>query len=210
MSAMRFLEGATTTFARALSGIPLERRRCDAPACTEAASMALEGRQRAVDLVAGLLDGVRRTHPTGKSVVDVLVDRLRDLRIHRRHRASLRLLERLEQLGRVRDRLLDVRRAVRVGDDGGLRELQQERLLEVRRRVEVRELQGEARILRVRADHAVVATEDAGLAAALERRERGDLVLALDLAAAGVVGGVRVGPVAHEAVLAAGPGLVGL
>src|SRR4029079_7730149 len=118
--AMRIIDGATIMIARRRSGIPLERRRgCVAPGCcTEAASMALEGRQRAVDLVAGLLDRVRRTHPTRKRVVDVLVDRLRDLRIHRRHGPGLRLAERLEQLGRVRDRLLDVRRTVRVGDDG--------------------------------------------------------------------------------------------
>ena len=53
------------------------------------------------------------THPTGKRVVDVLVDRLRDLRIHRRDRPGLRLAEGLLELGRVRDGLLHVRVVVR-------------------------------------------------------------------------------------------------
>src|SRR6476646_4453560 len=101
--AMRIIDGATISTARRRSGIPLERRRCDAPAPIEAASIRSEGRQRAVDLVAGLLDRVRGTHTTGKGVVDVLVDRLRDLRIHRRDRPCLRLPEGLLELVRVRD-----------------------------------------------------------------------------------------------------------
>src|SRR4029078_8221259 len=125
--AMRIIDGATIMIARRRSGIPLERRRgCVAPACcTEAASMALEGRQRAVDLVAGLLDRVRRTRPTRKSVVDVLVDRLRDLRIHRRDRPRLRRAEGLLELGGVRNGLLHARVVVRGVEDrrrGVLRE----------------------------------------------------------------------------------------
>src|SRR5919112_3821168 len=112
--AMRTIEGATIMTARRRSGIPLERRRSVvAPALTEAASIVLEGVQRGVDLLAGLLDGRRGTHPARKSVVDVLVDRLRDLRIDRRHRTRLRLRQRLLELGRVRDRLLDGRVVVR-------------------------------------------------------------------------------------------------
>src|SRR5690348_582050 len=106
--AMRTIDGATIKIARRRSGIPLERRRCDAPAPIEAASMIRsEGRERAVDLRAGLLDRVRGTHATGESVVDVLVDRLRDLRIHRRDRPGLGLAQGLLELGGVRDRLLD-------------------------------------------------------------------------------------------------------
>src|SRR3954462_4219576 len=103
--AMRTIEGATIRTARRRSGIPLERRRSVvSPALTEAASMVLEGVQRGVDLLAGLLDRSLRGHATGKSVVDVLVDRLGDLRVHRRDRASLRLRQRLLELRRVRDR----------------------------------------------------------------------------------------------------------
>src|ERR1700755_3340488 len=116
--AMRTIDGATIKIARRRSGTPLERRRCDAPAPIEAASMIRsEGRERAVDLRTGLLDRVRRTHATGERVVDVLVDRLRDLRIHRRDRTGLRLAESGLELGRVRDRLLDVRIVVRRVED---------------------------------------------------------------------------------------------
>src|SRR3954451_14661553 len=108
--AMRMIEGATIMTARRRSGTPLERRRSVvAPALTDAASIVLEGAQRGVDLLAGLLDRVGRGHATGKSVVDVLVDRLGDLRIHRRDRARLRRARRLLQLGRVRHSLLDGR-----------------------------------------------------------------------------------------------------
>src|SRR4051794_6386499 len=106
--AMRIIDGATISTARRRSGIPLERRRSGVvPACTEAASIRSEGRQGRVDLGAGLLDRVRGTRPTRKSVVDVLVDRLGDLRIHRRDRAGLRLAQGLLELVGVRDRLLD-------------------------------------------------------------------------------------------------------
>src|SRR3954453_3646503 len=108
--AMRMIEGATIRTARRRSGIPLERRRSVvAPALTEAASIVLEGAQRGVDLLAGLLDRVGRGHATGQNLVDVLVDLLGDLRIPRRGRARLRLGQRLLELGRVRDRLLDGR-----------------------------------------------------------------------------------------------------
>src|SRR3954469_25168279 len=209
--AMRIIEGATIRTARRRSGIPLERRRSVvAPALTEAASIVLEGVQRGVDLLAGLLDRVGRRHATGESVVDVLVDRLRDLRIHRRDRTGLRLAESGLELGRVRDRLLDRRIVVRRVEDRRVRVLVERDLLPRRRADVVGELQRQAGVLRVDGDHAVVAAEDVGPAGALEGRKRSDRVLALDLAAAGLVRRVRVGPVPHEGVLAAGPGLVGL
>src|SRR3954452_24440226 len=112
-TAMRIMDGATITFARRRSDIPLERRACiGAPARTEAASIwfpQLEGRERRGDLRVGLLQRGRGTHATCQRVVDVLVDRLRDLRIDRRDRTRLGLGERLLELGGVRDRLLDVR-----------------------------------------------------------------------------------------------------
>src|SRR3954463_7301485 len=209
--AMRTIEGATIRTARRRSGIPLERRRSVvAPALTEAASIVLEGVQRGVDLLAGLLDRVGRRHATGESVVDVLVDRLRDLRIHRRDRTRLRLAESGLELGRVRDRLLDRRIVVRIVEDRRVGVLVERDLLPRRRGDVVGELQRQAGVLRVDGDHAVVAAEDVGPAGALEGRKRSDRVLALHLAAAGLVRRVRVGPVAHEGVLAAGPGLVGL
>src|SRR3954447_14443302 len=209
--AMRTIEGATIRTARRRSGIPLERRRSVvAPAMTEAASIVLEGVQRGVDLLAGLLDRVGRRHATGESVVDVLVDRLRDLRIHRRDRTRLRLAESGLELGRVRDRLLDRRIVVRIVEDRRVGVLVERDLLPRRRGDVVGELQRQAGVLRVDGDHAVVAAEDVGPAGALEGRKRSDRVLALDLAATGLVRRVRVGPVPHEGVLAAGPGLVGL
>src|SRR3954454_4902279 len=99
--AMRIIEGATIRTARRRSGIPLERRRSVvAPALTEAACIGLEGVQRGVDLLAGLLDRVCSRHATGKSVVIFLVDRLKLLRIHRRDRTGLRLAESGLELGR--------------------------------------------------------------------------------------------------------------
>src|SRR5215210_3235827 len=103
--AMRIIDGATISFARRRSGTPLERRRCwDAPAdVTVAASMATsERRQRAVDRGVRLLERRLGRRPPRERVVDVLVDRLRDLRVHRRHRPRLGLAERLQELGRVR------------------------------------------------------------------------------------------------------------
>src|SRR5919202_3155079 len=209
--AMRTIEGATIRTARRRSGIPLERRRSVvAPALTEAASIVLEGVQRRVDLLAGLLDRGRRGHASRESVVDVLVDRLRDLRIHRRDRTGLRLGQRLLELGRVRDRLLDRRVVGRRRRHGRQRVLLQRDLLPRRRGDVVGELQRQTRVLRVDRDDAVVAAEDAGLARALERRQRSDLVLALDLAVAGLVGRVGVRPVAHEGVAPARPRLVRL
>src|SRR3954454_19309676 len=127
--AMRIIDGATISFARRRSGIPLERRRCvGAPTVwTEAASIVLsslgsEGRQGAVDLRVRLLQSVRRARATGERIVDVLVDRLRDLRVDGRHRPGLGLAECLQELRRVRDGLLDVGFAVRTGDHRGLRE----------------------------------------------------------------------------------------
>src|SRR3954451_25177320 len=112
--AMRTIEGATIRTARRRSGIPLEpRRSVVAPALTEAASIVLEGVQRGVDLLACLLDRVCKRHATGKSVGDVRVDRLRDLRIHRKARTGLRLAESGLDLGRVRHHLLDGRIVVR-------------------------------------------------------------------------------------------------
>src|SRR6476661_10288043 len=93
---MRTIDGATITFARRRSDIPLERRSCGgAPVVlTAAASMIRSERgERAVDLRVRLLQCVLRAHATGKGVVDVLVDRLRDLRIHRRDRTGLRLAQ---------------------------------------------------------------------------------------------------------------------
>src|SRR5437773_2182948 len=96
-TAMRIIDGATISFARRRSGTPRERRRCMGARTvwTEAASMVQlirsEGRQCAVDLRVRLLQSVRRARATGERVVDVLVDRLRDLRIDRRHRPRLGL-----------------------------------------------------------------------------------------------------------------------
>src|SRR4051794_20755946 len=92
--AMRISDGVTISFARRPSGMPLERPRCCAgvPARTEAvATILLEGGEGLGDLRVRLLDRRRSGHPAGERVVDVLVDRLGDLRVDRRHGASLRL-----------------------------------------------------------------------------------------------------------------------
>src|SRR5690242_10203632 len=111
-TAMRINDGVTITFASLRSGMPFDRRRAAGEgAGTDAASMfssALERVERAVDLRVRLLDGGLRAGATRESVVDVLVDRLRDLRIDRRDRARVRLAQGLQQLGRVRDGLLDI------------------------------------------------------------------------------------------------------
>src|SRR6187200_2807715 len=122
-TAIRIIEGATISFARRRSGMPRERRRCvGAPTVwAVAASMVQlirsEGRQCAVDLRVRLLQSVRRARATGERVVDVLVDRLRDLRVDGRDRTRLGLAERLQELSRVGDRLLHVRLAVDGRDD---------------------------------------------------------------------------------------------
>src|SRR4051812_12754698 len=107
--AMRISDGATINFARRPSGMPRERAwRAGGVARTDAASMVLEAREGGGDLPVGLLDRRSGALPTGERVVDVLVDRLGDLRVDRRDRAGLGLRQRLQELRGVRDRLLDV------------------------------------------------------------------------------------------------------
>src|SRR3954464_12117735 len=100
-------EGAVMTAARRRSLSPRERRLRGAwPAGTDAASIvrALERLQRLVDLRLRRLEGVLRRLGPGQGLVDVLVDRLGDLRVHGRDRPGLGLRRRLLQLGRERDR----------------------------------------------------------------------------------------------------------
>src|SRR3712207_2825894 len=108
-SAMRNTEGATMNAARRRSGIPRERRFCGVWARTEAASMDLEGRQRLVHLRLRLLQRLLGRRPARERLVDVLVDRLRDLRVDRRDRAGLRLRDRVAQLRGEVVLLLDLR-----------------------------------------------------------------------------------------------------
>src|SRR5947209_6973175 len=89
-------DGATMKAARRRSGSPRERRRAGAvPAVVEATAMALEGRQRLRDLVVGGLERLLRGDLARQRGVHVVVDRLGDLRIDRRHRARVRLGHRL-------------------------------------------------------------------------------------------------------------------
>src|SRR3954468_21287080 len=108
-SAIRPIDGATMRNARRRSGIPRERRRAGAvPALAGAAAMALEGLERLVELAVGLLHGIRRRDLARQRRVDVLVDRLRDLRIDRRDGTRLRLAHGRLQLLREGVLLLDV------------------------------------------------------------------------------------------------------
>src|ERR1700755_350934 len=96
--------------ARRRSGMPRERRFAGwVPAVTGAAAMALEGGQRLGDLGGGRLHGVSCADLAGEGGVDVVVDRLRDLRIDRADRACLGLRDGLLELGRERVLLLDRR-----------------------------------------------------------------------------------------------------
>ena len=101
------------------------------------------------------------------------------------------------QLRRERLGLLDRRVLVDGLERRGVRELHDVLGLALLRGHVVDELERAARVLRVGGDHEVRAAEDAGLAAALELRERHDLELALGRLGA-VRRGVDVGPVAQE------------
>src|SRR5436190_23697339 len=92
-SAMRLIDGATMKIASRRSDRPRLRRRAGGTAAdgTDAASMALEGRQGLVHLRLRGLERLLRRHLPGQGRVDVLVDRLRDLRVDRRDRARLGL-----------------------------------------------------------------------------------------------------------------------
>src|SRR5919107_4076714 len=93
--AISTIEGATMSFARRRSGMPRERRwLVEAPTETEPAAMVLERRQCLVHLGLGGLQRILGGHAAGQRLVDVLVDRLRDLRVDRRDRAGLRLGDR--------------------------------------------------------------------------------------------------------------------
>src|SRR4051794_37704168 len=82
-SAMSNIDGETIQNASCFSERPRERRLRDAPVETVASAMVLEGLKRLLDVGLGLLHGVRRGLLTRERRVDVLVDRLRDLRVHR-------------------------------------------------------------------------------------------------------------------------------
>src|SRR3712207_1321545 len=98
-SAMSNIDGDTMKNARRRSERPRERRRCGVAAWTEAgAAMVLEARERLLDVGLGLLHRLRRGGLPPQGRVDVLVDRLRDLRVHRRDRTRLRLRDRLAEL----------------------------------------------------------------------------------------------------------------
>src|SRR3954453_10865391 len=94
-------EGAVMTAARRRSLSPRERRLRGAwPAGTDAASIvrALERLQRLIDLRLRRLEGVFRRLRPRQGLVDVLVDRLGNLRIDGRDRPGLRLRGGLLQL----------------------------------------------------------------------------------------------------------------
>src|SRR3954471_3019399 len=210
-SAMSTIDGDTIRNARRFSERPLERRGAAEVACgtvvvASAIGRLLEGRQRLVDRALHLLHRVGGSLAAGESVVDVVVDRLRDLRVHRRHGAGLRLGDGLLELVGERQRLLDLGVVVRRGEHRRERELARVADVVLLAGDVVHDGQRRARVLRVDRDDRVVATEDAALAAALEGRLRADLEVALDLRALVVVArGVGVRPVTHERVLAGLP-----
>src|SRR5829696_8236722 len=202
--AMRISDGETIFAASrfsACSAVTLRRGRVtfsDAVAASMTAQPSwLEGLQGLVDLPVGLLEGRLRRLLPGERLVDVLVDRRGDLRVHRRDRARLGLGHRLLQLVGERERLLDVRVVVGRLEHRRQRVLRGVALDGLGPGQVVDERDRALGVLRVRRDHEVVPAEDAGLAAALELWVRGDLELALDLRGL-LTEGVGVGPVAHE------------
>src|SRR4051794_20379734 len=210
-SAMSTIDGDTIRNAGRFSERPLERRGAAEVACgtvvvASAIGRLLEGRQRLVDRALHLLHRVGGSLAAGESIVDVVVDRLRDLRVHRRHGAGLRLRDGLLELVGERQRLLDLRVVVRRAEHRRERELARVADVVLLAGDVVHDGQRGARVLRVDRDDRVVPAENAGLAAALEGRLRADLEVALDLRALVVVArGVGVRPVTHERVLAGLP-----
>src|SRR3954463_15519174 len=86
------------------------RERALAGGWIEAASaIGLEARQRLRDLGLRVLHRGGRIRLARERLVDVLVDGLGDLRIHRRHRTRLGLRHGLQKLLRERQGLLDGR-----------------------------------------------------------------------------------------------------
>src|SRR6476620_7019631 len=108
-SAINSIDGDTMVKASFFSESPRERCRCcgGAPWIVAVSAMALEGRERLLDLRLRRLQRVLGLLLPRECGVDVRVDRLRDLRIDRRDRARPGLLDRLLQHGGIRQRLLD-------------------------------------------------------------------------------------------------------
>src|SRR5687768_15382082 len=117
---MTTIAGERSSVASRRSSLPyfFLRRFSPRPILAVAASMPLERLEGLLDLLVHLARRLVRRGLALESGVDVVVDRLANLRIDRRHRPRLRLLDGGAQLLREGHRLLDLRVVVDLGDRG--------------------------------------------------------------------------------------------